>query len=396
MAAVLVAAAACSSRPGASPETAPTIELIETAHATGVSAVEVGGLPEADLDALRDAALSDDAWQALLRVTATLAGQADVPAVAGAYRIAGQVLRFEPLFPLDPRVAHRVVFDPARLPLAPQRGADTWRGVPVTRMTGVVATRGVPLTRVVQMFPPEVLLENQLPVYLQFSSPMGRRPARDYVRVLDEAGREVVDAFLPLDVSLWNADRTRCTLLFDPGRVKRGILPNAELGRPLTAGSRYTLVVRREWRDAEDRLLVEAFRREFRVLPAVMAAIEPASWQLTAPATGTRGPLTVSFPRALDHALAERALVVRGPGGRQVEGAVELDDAAMEWHFTPSAAWQAGAHQLRTLSVLEDPAGNRVGRAFDADPRQEGSVVEGGDMNTEAVIPFEVGAQRGR
>ena len=397
MAAVLVTAAACNSSPGASPQAAPTIHLIEAGSAAGVSAVEVRGLPGTDLDALREAVLSDDAWQALLRVTATgSAVQADVPAVAGAYTIAGQVLRFEPLFSLDPRVAHRVVFDPARIPPAPGRGGDAWRASPVTLVIGAAVTQVVPVTHVVQMFPPDVMLENQLRVYLQFSSPMGRRPARDYVRVLDEAGREVVDAFLPLDVSLWNADRTRCTLLFDPGRVKRGILPNAEMGRPLTEGRRYTLVVSREWRDIEDRPLVEEFRRAFRVVPAVLTAIEPKAWRLTPPVAGNREPLAVIFPRALDHALAQRALVVRGLDGRQLDGAVELDDAATRWAFTPATAWRAGAHQLRTLSVLEDPAGNRVGRAFDADPEREGSVVDGGDMNTEAVILFSVGAQRGR
>lgn len=396
MAAVLVTAVACSSRPGASSQAAPTIAIIETAPATGVSAVEVRGLPKADLDGLREAVLSDDAWQALLRVTVIGgADQAEVPAVAGAYRIAGQVLQFAPLFPLDPRVAHRVEFDPARLP-SPEAGGDRWRASPITLAIGAAVTEAVPATRVVQMFPPAVMLENQLRVYLQFSSPMGRRPARDYVRVLDDAGQEVVDALLPLDVSLWNADRTRCTLLFDPGRVKRGILPNAEMGRPLTAGRRYTLVVSREWRDLEDRPLVEEFRRAFRVVPAVLAAIEPQAWRVTPPAAGSREPLAVIFSRALDHALAERALVVRGPDGRQLEGTVALDDAATRWAFTPASDWQAGAHQLRTLSVLEDPAGNRVGRAFDADPRREGSVVDGGDMNTEAVIPFSVSAQRGR
>ncbi|MDO8793147.1 MAG: hypothetical protein Q7J25_00835 [Vicinamibacterales bacterium] len=397
MAAVLVTAAACSLPQGQSPAAAPVIQTIETVPGAGVSTLAVVGLPEGDLAAVRTADLSDTGWHALLRVTATADEAAgDVPPVTGRYRVEGGTLRFEPAFPLDPLVAHRAVFDPVRLPPAPGRGGEAWRAEPITLAIGGTTAPVVPVTRVVQMFPPEVLLENQLRMYLQFSSPMGGRPARDYVRVLDEAGREVVDAFLPLDVSLWNADRTRCTLLFDPGRVKRGILPNAELGRPLTAGRRYTLVVSREWRDAEDQPLVEEFRRAFRVVPAALTAIEPTDWRLLPPAAGGREPLAVIFPRALDHALAERALVVRGPDGRQMEGAVAVDDAATRWRFTPATAWQPGTHQLRALSVLEDAAGNRVGRAFDADPRREGSVVDGGDIRTEAVIPFDVGALGGR
>ena len=70
-----------------------------------------------------------------------------------------------------------------------------------------------------------VVPENQLRMYIQFSAPMGRRGGLDHVKLLDETGDEVDDPFLPLDAEFWNADRTRYTLFFDPGRQKRGILP---------------------------------------------------------------------------------------------------------------------------------------------------------------------------
>lgn len=58
------------------------------------------------------------------------------------------------------------------------------------------------------------------------------------MRILDEQGREIEDPFLPLDTELWSHDATRFTVLFDPGRVKRGILPNVEMGRALYPGRR--------------------------------------------------------------------------------------------------------------------------------------------------------------
>ena len=78
---------------------------------------------------------------------------------------------------------------------------------------------------------------------------------------LDDRGQEVVDAFLPLDADFWNDDRTRYTVFFDPGRVKRGILPNKQMGRALAAGKRYTLLVKREWRDGHGLPLKEEFRQ---------------------------------------------------------------------------------------------------------------------------------------
>ena len=82
----------------------------------------------------------------------------------------------------------------------------------------------------------DVVPENQLRLYIHFSAPMGLKGGLDYIHLLDDAGNEVKDPFLPLDTEFWNDDRTRYTVFFDPGRQKRGIAPIAEMGRSLTAG----------------------------------------------------------------------------------------------------------------------------------------------------------------
>ena len=71
----------------------------------------------------------------------------------------------------------------------------------------------------------DVVPENQLRLYVHFSAPMGLKGGLDYIKLLDDRGVEVKDPFLPLDTEFWNGDRTRFTVFFDPGRVKRGILP---------------------------------------------------------------------------------------------------------------------------------------------------------------------------
>jgi len=37
------------------------------------------------------------------------------------------------------------------------------------------------------------------------------------------------------------------------------------------------------------------------------------------------------------------------------------------WTFTPAEPWVAGQHNLLALAMLEDLAGNRIGRAFEVD-----------------------------
>jgi len=240
----------------------------------------------------------------------------------------------------------------------------------------------------------DVLPENVLRLYLHFSAPMGRRGGGGHVRLLDEDGREVVDPFLPLEAELWNGDRTRYTLFFDPGRVKTGIRPNDEMGRALTKGRRYTLVVDADWRDAYGRPLVAAFRHEFRAGPAIEEALDPLRWKVNPPRGGSRDPLVVSFPHALDRGLLARALGVESESGKATPGVQEVDAHETRWQFVPAAPWQTGRYRLVVLGILEDPSGNRIGRAFEI-PLASRSPGGGGQKATKevdrATVPFIIG-----
>jgi hypothetical protein len=75
----------------------------------------------------------------------------------------------------------------------------------------------------------------------------------------------------------------------------------------------------------------------------------------------------VTFSEPLDHALALRLLQVTREDRTPVEGTAALADAERRWSFTPSRAWQAGPHRLVVPAMLEDLAGNNVGKAFEVD-----------------------------
>jgi hypothetical protein len=157
-------------------------------------------------------------------------------------------------------------------------------------------------------------------MYIEFSAPMGLRSGIENLTLLDDQGREVSGAFLPLDYEFWNRDHTRFTVFFDPGRVKRGILPNRQLGRALTAGKTYRLLVRADWRDGNGLPLKEPFTRTFTIGAADMRPLDAAEWRITAPAAGDRAALAVTFPEPMDHGLLHRALAVRHSGQVLVTG----------------------------------------------------------------------------
>ena len=324
--------------------------------------IDVGGLSSSQLARLSSPGWNDEQWQALMRVSVKQpAGSARPPAIAGRYAVAGSLVRFTPMFPFDDGREYEVALDMSRLSGG---GTATAPTVAVVTLPGIVRT---PSTVVTHVYPSgNVVPANQLRLYLHFSAPMDWRSGYDYLKLLDDRGEEVLDVFLPLDADFWNDDRTRYTVFFDPGRVKRGILPNRTMGRALEAGRRYTLVVRKEWRDGHGQPLKDEFKHQFTVVPPIEHALSMDAWKVVAPAAGTREPVAVTFPAALDHGLLRRALSVSRQGSA-VEGDIAIEPGETRWTFTPRAAWQRGTYDLVALEFLEDLAGNRIGRAFEVD-----------------------------
>jgi hypothetical protein len=329
--------------------------------------VEVWGLPPSLRKALARIPPQDPRWSEGLSVRA-VAGEAVVPPVAGRYAITEKgCLRFAPRFPPDGPLSYRVRLDRAALSRLAKRPAppDTAREWSF-RLPGPAAP--TPSTTVFAIRPSSAVVPaNQLRWYVEFSAPMREGEAARRVHLLDARGREVSGAFLTVEQELWDPGRRRITLLFDMGRVKRGIRTRVEAGPVLQPGERYSLVVDGEWRDARGAPLVKGVVHAFRAGPEEHAPVAPARWSLHPPAIGSRRPLELEFGEPLDHALAERLLAVEGPDGSAVPGVVRLDQDDRRWRFTPDAPWLAGRYRLQIHPALEDLAGNRVGHAFDAD-----------------------------
>ena len=142
---------------------------------------------------------------------------------------------------------------------------------------------------------------------VRWASAPGRTTSRSWTR----QGADMPGALLPLDTDLWNGEHTRFTFLFDPGRVKRGILPESRDGP--SAAARRHVHDRRPPRVAgragpAARLGVpQGLPRR----PADRdARCRSTTWSVAAPAAGSREPLRLTFPSPLDHGLVQRALTV--------------------------------------------------------------------------------------
>jgi hypothetical protein len=348
------------------------------------ASIVVRGLSEVELRELARSKFKQDQWAALFSIHVDNPQKNDKtqrPPVLGSYRIEKDEIIFEPRFPLVPGIHYRQVFDPARLP-------KTDRVKTIVAEFTLPKVNSTPSTKVERVFPTTDLLpENQLKFYIHFSAPMSKGEAYQHVHLIGSNGKEVDLPFLRLDEELWNQKQTRFTLLFDPGRIKRGLKPREEVGPALEEGKSYTFVIDKDWIDAEGNPLKESFRKSFRAGPPDDKPIDPKTWKIHPPAAGNRDPLLVIFPKPLDHAMLERVIEVTDSAGHVLEGTIAVTDKETRWSFTPKQIWQPGNYHLTTDTALEDLAGNSIGRPFEVDvfhPIQR-------QVKSETIrIPFEI------
>jgi hypothetical protein len=85
------------------------------------------------------------------------------------------------------------------------------------------------------------------------------------------------------------------------------------------------------------------------------------------PKRTTKAPVVIHFGEPVDHALLERMLRVTDAKNRPVPGSVTVGKEERSWSFRPERQWKSGVYRISVPSILEDLAGNNIGKPFDVD-----------------------------
>jgi hypothetical protein len=277
-----------------------------------------------------------------------------LPPMLGRYEREGTTVRFVPSFAPSPGVTYvaRAAWVPAvedaKFTLPRCDTAST------TKVTAIYPTS-------------DRVPANLLKLYVEFSAAMSDGEAERRIHLLDANGREVAAAFLHVDEELWDASRKRLTVLFDPGRIKRGLRSNVEDGAPLEGGRTFRVVIDKDWRDGEGRPLAEGASKTLQVADADRTSPDARQWDVESPVAGTTRPLTVRFDEPLDRALVERWINVIDAAGNRVDGRAAIGQRDATWSFVPARAWTTEAYQVMVDPRIEDLAGNTPAFLFDAD-----------------------------
>jgi hypothetical protein len=311
----------------------------------------------------------DDLLKPIFRVTVAQASSPEgdrLPDVSGRYVLFKDEVQFVPHFPFEREVKYHARFDLQALGvLSTADSLNLEFLIPAEQ-------NARQLTEVTHVFPSNDLLPgNLLRFYVCFSNSMQRGRVLEEISLLDSEGQPVADALYRPPVELWDRTMRHLTVLLDPGRLKRWVGPNVELGPPLKVGQEYSLEIRAGMIDLQGRRLRERFRKHFLVGDAVREPISVEHWKILPPVTGTRQAVVLMFASPLDWALLFQTITIESAHGAVIRGRGAVDQCERQWSFTPTSPWKAGVYHIRVGSSLEDVCGNTITGAFDRPLRND-------------------------
>jgi hypothetical protein len=240
-------------------------------------------------------------------------------------------------------------------------------------------------TQVLAIYPSSsVLPENLLKMYIHFSQPMESGVALSNIVLLKNGTDTIRNIFLDLNQELWNPEGNRLTLWLDPGRIKKGLVPNEKMGPPLKMMDRFRMTISANWRDRNGNKLIQSFTKEFVVGGRDSTSPDPDKWHMTVPNAGGMKPLLLGFSEPLDYFLVKNTISVLDSEAKEVKGTVLPDNEENHASFIPIQAWKKGEYFLVVECRLEDLAGNNLIRLFDTDLTKKSP----GDSSLVKMVPF--------
>lgn len=293
--------------------------------------------------------IPDDSISELISIH--LFKKADRPAVLGDFHLSTNQIVFTPLIPLTRGLTYEVIY----------------RNNSVGIIQIPVAESDVE-PEVLAVFPSQdTLPENLLKIYIKFSSPMQEDQSMNHLSLIRNESDTVSSAFLPLQQELWNKERTILTVWLHPGRIKRELQPNKNLGNPLQAGGFYHIIISQQWKDINGASLKQSYIKKFTVASRDSLIPDTKNWRIFHPVAGSKNAMELKFDESLVYTLIQESIEIYNPEKKQIDGNLEVLPNETGVLFTPTFNWKKGGYLISIQTRLEDLAGNNLNRAFDQD-----------------------------
>lgn len=274
--------------------------------------------------------------------------------IQGRYTKEGNSLIFEPYFPFDIGFSYVVrakLADDAEIAFVPFQ---------------IGSKQKVDQAKVVSIHPlADFLPENLLRFYIYFKTPMRQEEALQHIKLIDDAGKVDDHAFMKFKEELWSNDGRRLTVLFDPGRIKRGVGANSQNGPSLETGRSYQLRVSGDWEDVYGQKLQQNSVKQINIVKAYRQKMDLNNWSLEKPSLNSLDVVTLRFDRIIDHAIVQSAINIVDEQGAFINGYWEIPDSQRLIYFVPKTPWKKGKYRIEFDTLLEDISGNNLENLLD-------------------------------
>jgi hypothetical protein len=303
---------------------------------------------------IRGVALKEEEISTRLKIQLIKTGQR-LP-VLGDFRKEGDKVIFEPLVPFTKGLRYELLLDDTLLseieiPMGDSKSPE-----------------------LLSIYPSQdTLPENLLKIYFEFTEPMVEGNSLAHLNLIRNDSDTMRGTFLELAPELWNAEGTVLTLWLDPGRIKRDLIPNKELGTPLVAGHKYTLHLSKLWQSKSGMPLTKNYVKNFVTIERDEEPPDPLTWKVLTPKFHSKQPLEIQFQQPLDYFLVKECISIKKTNGDVITGRSKIDDEERILRFVPDKQWTKGRFVLYIESRLEDLSGNNLNRPFDCDVDKKNS-----------------------
>lgn len=300
-----------------------------------------------------------------------LSKEGNVAPIAGSYQKQNDAVLFEPLIPFTHGLSYEILTDNKiisqfTIPYVNQKNAP----------------------ELLSIYPvKDTLPENLLKMHFCFSEPMREGQSVQHLTLLKDNTDTLYRTFLDLQPELWNEDGTILTVWLDPGRIKRELQPNTQLGTPLQSNTPYTLLVSNQWKGKNGASLTKQYQKKFITTIRDSISPNPKTWIIQPPTVSSTQPLIVHFLETLDYNLITTTLHVVDEANSEVKGKWNSNEKADGISFIPDKSWSTGNYLLQVEARLEDLAGNNLNRAFDVNVKHKTIPLSSEEIIT---IPFTV------
>ena len=210
----------------------------------------------------------------------------------------------------------------------------------------------------------EVLPENLLRMYINFSQPMKTTGNLEHIKLINKEGVVIEGAIFNNVYELWDTTQKQLTIIFDPARVKTDLIANKKLGRALMPNKTFKVVIE-NLEDIYGQILERPYIKSFKVTKADYTPPNIETWEIITPKANSKKPLIVKFLAPLDWMSLYNRIQVVNENNMTIHGNIDVVSNEQTWIFSPEYPWKEESYRLHINTRLADPSGNNLNGLFD-------------------------------